>query len=96
MYKNSQEEYSDFQLELRYICKEIADYFTSNSSIYMGDNYGGLDYVFEGLDMDYYSTSLMEKFGESKSSLDELIDSSVTNKWILDGYYFDYFIDLTN
>lgn len=87
---------SDFQLELRYICKEIADYFASNSSVYMGDNYGALDYVFEGQDMDYYLSSLREKFGESKSSLDELIDSSVTNKWILDGYYIDYFIDLTN
>ncbi|MFB9324537.1 hypothetical protein ACFFSY_01110 [Paenibacillus aurantiacus] len=35
----------DLQLELRSICKEIADYFGFNFSIYIGDSYCTLDYV---------------------------------------------------
>lgn len=80
----------ELQLEIRNICKEIADYFGYHFAIYMGDNYCALDYVFEGRDMDYYKTALKRRFGPSKTTINELIEKSESG-WKSKGYFVDYF-----
>lgn len=84
----------DLQLELRSICKEIADYFGFNFSIYIGDNYCTLDYVFEGRDMGYFKTALKRRFGETKGTLNELLVRLDDGIWESEGYFIDQFFDL--
>ncbi|NOU91388.1 hypothetical protein GC102_37535 [Paenibacillus sp. LMG 31460] len=87
----------ELQLELRSICKEIADYFSSDFTIYIGDSYGALDYVFEGRDMEYYKADLIRRFGEdqTKCTLEDLLERSDKERKS-DGYFIDSFNDLKN
>lgn len=85
----------DLQLEIRSICKEIAEYFGCDFTIYIGDSYGTLDYVFEGQDMEYYRTDLIRRFGEAKGTLQELLERSDKERKS-DGYFIDNCNDLTN
>ncbi|MBD0382597.1 hypothetical protein [Paenibacillus sedimenti] len=85
----------ELQLEIRSICKEIADYFCCDFAIYTGDSYGALDYVFEGHNMEYYKADLIRRFGDAKGTLQELLERSDKDRKS-DGYYIDNFNDLTN
>ncbi|MDR6885404.1 hypothetical protein [Bacillus sp. 3255] len=85
----------NLQQELRNICKEIADYFGFNFSIYIGDSYCTLDYVFEGRDMDYFKEAVKRRFGESTETLKELLERA-DKAGNSGGYYIDNFPDLTN
>lgn len=87
----------ELQLELRSICKEIADYFSCNFTIYIGDSYGALDYVFEGRDMEFYKADLIRRFGEdqTKCTLEDLLERSDKEHKSV-GYFIDSFNDLKN
>lgn len=87
-------ENQELQFEIRTICKEISNYFGYNFAIYMGDNYCASDYVFEGRDMEYYKAALIRRFGNSKSTISELIQYS-SDGWKSEGYFIDYFSDLS-